>query len=78
MTVRLSDESASYIDALVSEGTAPSRAAALDRLVRRERRRRDAENDALIYAAVPPSEEEEQAWAEWSSSSAAKVWVDLD
>lgn len=50
MTVRLSDESASFIDDQVQAGAAPSRAAALDRLVRREIRRARALEDALVYA----------------------------
>lgn len=50
MTVRLSDESATYIDHLVVSGRAASRAAALDKLVRRQQRREAAQRDALIYA----------------------------
>ena len=50
MTVRLSDESARYIDELVATGRASSRAAALDKVVRRQKRREAAQRDALIYA----------------------------
>lgn len=50
MTVRLSDESATFIDELVASGATTSRAAALDKLVRREMRRVRAMQDALIYA----------------------------
>jgi Arc/MetJ-type ribon-helix-helix transcriptional regulator len=50
MTVRLSDESAAFIDEQVQGGTVASRAAVLDKLVRREIRRVRAMQDALIYA----------------------------
>lgn len=50
MTVRLSDEAAAFIDEQVAGGAAASRAAALDRLVRREIRRGRAQQDALVYA----------------------------
>lgn len=51
MTIRLSDESAAYIDGLVESGQAKSRAAAVDKLVRRQQRRVRAEADAAIYRA---------------------------
>ncbi|GAB2580785.1 antitoxin [Microlunatus antarcticus] len=50
MTVRLSDEAAAFIDQQVAGGAVASRAAALDKLVRREIRRERAAQDALIYA----------------------------
>ena len=49
-SVRLSDESAAYIEGLVAQGLASSRSAAIDRLVSRERRRQRALQDAAIYA----------------------------
>ena len=51
MTVRLSDEATSFLDALVSDGVVKSRAAGLDRMVRQEIRRRRAQQDAQIYAS---------------------------
>lgn len=83
MTVRLSDESAAYIDALVETGQVSSRAAALDKLVARQRRREAADRDALIYAAMRADrtdgeDHEERSWGEWASSNAARVWGDLD
>lgn len=79
MTVRLSDESTEYIDTLVAEGRAPSRAAALDRMVKRQRRRAEAEKDALIYASLSEAERvEDQQRGSWGSENAAKVWADLD
>ena len=83
MTVRLSDESAAYIDGLVKNGQSPSRAAALDKLVRRQRRREAAERDAMIYAEMRANmtneeKQEERTWGEWATANAAKVWSHLD
>lgn len=83
MTVRLSDESAAYIDGLVEKGQVSSRAAALEKLVRRQRRLDAAERDAVIYAALRANltEEEKQAeraWGEWATTLAASVWSDLE
>lgn len=69
MTVRLSDESAAFIDGLVARGTAPSRASALDRLVRREQRRLRAQQDALIYVR----EGENPDLDGWVAASAAAL-----
>lgn len=65
MTVRLSDESAAFIDQQVEGGVVPSRAAALDKLVRREIRRARAAQDALIYAR----EGEDPELAGWSDGA---------
>lgn len=83
MTVRLSDESAAYIDGLVERGQVSSRAAALDKLVRRQRRREAAERDAVVYAALRANmtdedKQDERAWAEWSTTNASRVWGDLE
>lgn len=83
MTVRLSDESAAYIDELVSRGQVASRAAALDKLVRRQRRREAAERDARIYAELRKTmtdeeKQSERSWGVWATDNAAKVWGDLD
>lgn len=50
ITIRISDESAAYIDGLVEAGKAKSRAAYVDKIVRRQKRRERAVHDALIYA----------------------------
>lgn len=83
MTVRLSDESAAYIDGLVTDGRMPSRAAALDKLVRRQRRHEAAVQDAKIYAEIRASmsveeREDERAWGERALINAAEVWSELD
>jgi Arc/MetJ-type ribon-helix-helix transcriptional regulator len=83
MTVRLSEESAAYLDELVSSGQVASRAAALDKLVRRQRRREAAEADAMVYARLraergSDEQQEERAWADWASANAATVWSDLE
>lgn len=49
VTVRLSDESAAFLDEQVANGGAKSRASVLERLVRRELRRQAALEDAAIY-----------------------------
>ncbi|MDQ2729349.1 MAG: type II toxin-antitoxin system ParD family antitoxin [Actinomycetota bacterium] len=51
VTVRLPDELVGFIDALVENGRAGSRAAVVTAAVERERRRRVAERDATILAA---------------------------
>ena len=83
MTVRLSDESAAYIDGLVSKGQVASRAAALDKLVRRQRRREAAERDAVIYAELradltDEDKQQERSWGEWATANTAQVWDELD
>lgn len=50
ITIRISDESAAYIDGLVEAGKAKSRAAYVDKIVRRQKRQERAVHDALIYA----------------------------
>jgi Arc/MetJ-type ribon-helix-helix transcriptional regulator len=75
MTVRLSDESAEFIDHQVKGGFAPSRAAALDKLVRREIRRARAAQDALIYAR----DGEDPELAGWSDGALSSLrGQDLD
>lgn len=77
MTVRLSDETTTYIDSLVAEGRASSRAAALDRIVRKMMRRVQAELDLERYALKPETEDEREFVA-WGSANAADIWKDLD
>lgn len=48
IAVRLPDEIVAFIDGLVADGDATSRAAVVTRALERERRRRVAEQDAAI------------------------------
>jgi antitoxin MazE3 len=52
IAVRLPDEMVSTLDALVSDGNAPSRASVIERALAREFRRLLAERDAAILAAA--------------------------
>ncbi len=51
IAVRLSEELVQFIDQLVSDGRAPSRAAVVSQALQRERRRQIAARDAAILAA---------------------------
>ena len=51
IAVRLPDELVQFIDQLVAEGRAESRAAVVSRALHRERRRQVAARDAAILAA---------------------------
>ncbi len=53
IAVRLPEELVEFIDQLVSDGRASSRAAAVSQALRRERRRQIAARDAAILAADP-------------------------
>jgi len=50
IAVRLSDDLVAFVDDLVSQGDATSRAAVVSRALERERRRKVAERDAAILA----------------------------
>jgi Arc/MetJ-type ribon-helix-helix transcriptional regulator len=52
IAVRLPEELVEFIDHLVAEGRAPSRAAVVSRALQRERRREIAARDATILAAA--------------------------
>jgi Arc/MetJ-type ribon-helix-helix transcriptional regulator len=52
IAVRLPEELVDFIDRLVSDGRAPSRAAVVTQALQRERRRELAARDAAILAAV--------------------------
>ncbi len=53
IAVRLSEELVEFIDQLVSDGRAPSRAAVVSQALRREQRRLVAARDAAILAGDP-------------------------
>lgn len=52
ITVRLDDENVQFVDRLVQQGHAASRADVVDRALRTLRRRETAQRDAAIYAAA--------------------------
>jgi Arc/MetJ-type ribon-helix-helix transcriptional regulator len=52
ITVRLPDELVAFVDDLVSQGDAASRAAVVSRALERERRRKVAQRDAVILASA--------------------------
>jgi Arc/MetJ-type ribon-helix-helix transcriptional regulator len=52
IAVRLPDDLVSFVDDLVREGDAASRAVVVSRALERERRRRVAERDAAILSAA--------------------------
>lgn len=54
IAVRLPDELVAFVDAIVQNGTEPSRAAVVTRALERERRRTVAARDAEILAASGP------------------------
>ncbi|WP_089306712.1 ribbon-helix-helix domain-containing protein [Geodermatophilus pulveris] len=63
IAVRLPEELVAFIDRLVADGRAPSRAAVVSQALQRERRRELAARDAAIYAAAA-GDDDLQALAE--------------
>jgi Arc/MetJ-type ribon-helix-helix transcriptional regulator len=64
IAVRLPDELVKFLDQLVHQGEAKSRAAAVTHALERERRRRMAERDAAVYASEKdPDMDNLAAWA---------------
>ena len=57
IAVRLNEELVEFIDRLVADGRAPSRAAVVSRALQRERRREIAARDAAILAAEGDDED---------------------
>ncbi|SEM14252.1 Ribbon-helix-helix protein, copG family [Blastococcus sp. DSM 46786] len=72
IAVRLPDELVEFLDQLVSDGRAPSRAAVVSRALHRERRREIAARDAAILAAADGEDDDLDALAE----HAARVPLD--
>ncbi|RBY78962.1 antitoxin [Geodermatophilus sp. TF02-6] len=64
IAVRLPEELIEFIDRLVSDGRAPSRAAVVSRALQRERRRESAARDAAILAAATEEDDDLDALAE--------------
>jgi Arc/MetJ-type ribon-helix-helix transcriptional regulator len=64
IAVRLPDEIVQFLDQLVAQGDAKSRAAAVTRAIELDRRRRMAEHDAAIYASSKDRDMDSMAaWA---------------
>jgi Arc/MetJ-type ribon-helix-helix transcriptional regulator len=63
----LPEELARFIDQLVTDGRAPSRAAVVSRALQRERRREEAARDAAILAAGTPGADDLDALAEYGA-----------
>ena len=67
IAIRLPDEIVQFLDQLVAQGEAKSRAAAVMRALELDRRRRMAEHDAAIYAG---SEDRDlDSLAAWAAKS---------
>jgi Arc/MetJ-type ribon-helix-helix transcriptional regulator len=57
IALRLPEELVEFIDRLIADGRAPSRAAVVSRALQRERRRELAARDAAILAATEDDDE---------------------
>jgi Arc/MetJ-type ribon-helix-helix transcriptional regulator len=69
ITVRLPDEDVEFMDALVQDGEAASRASVVAAALQRERRRRAAERDVaiLIETAGDPDPDDLDGLARWTT-----------
>ena len=64
IAILLPDEMVEFLDQLVAQGDAKSRAAAVAHAIERDRRRRMAEHDAAIYAGSKDTDLDSlAAWA---------------
>lgn len=75
IAVRLPEELVEFVDRLVSDGRAPSRAAVVSRALHRELRREVAARDAAILAAAGAPDDDMDALAE---HAARTPLTDLD
>jgi Arc/MetJ-type ribon-helix-helix transcriptional regulator len=67
IAVRLPEELVEFVDRLVSDGRAPSRAAVVSRALHRELRREIAARDAAILAAAGAPQDDLDALAEYAA-----------
>ena len=74
IAVRLPEELVAFIDRLVADGRAPSRAAVVSQALQRERRREVAARDAAILAAAA----EEDDLDELAEHAARTPFDDID
>lgn len=72
ITVRIDDDLVAFADGQVRAGHVRSRAALIERTLRRERRRLAAQRDAQIYAGLDPDDDDLAGFTE-----AATVNLDL-
>lgn len=77
MTIRVDDEAAAFVDRAVHDGEG-TRAAVINRALRREMRRRHAEQDAAIYAATTDPDLDSDAYTTWAEKNAVALFRDLD
>jgi Arc/MetJ-type ribon-helix-helix transcriptional regulator len=66
IAVRLDEELVAFVDEVVADGGAASRAQVVARALERERRRRIAARDAAIYAAGSDAEDDLDALARYA------------
>lgn len=78
ITVRLPSEEVAFLDQLVADGKATSRAAALSKALKRERRRLRAEQDLQILLAASPDHPDSPDGDAWARTNAAEGWEHLD
>lgn len=69
IAVRLPDDIVDFVDGLVAEGVAPSRAGVVHRALERERRRAVAARDAAILAGGADDPDDLQRLAEYAAGS---------
>jgi Arc/MetJ-type ribon-helix-helix transcriptional regulator len=74
IAVRLPDHLVAFLDKLVEEGRARSRAHAVTKALMKYERQLSAEHDAEIYATTP-DDPDMAALAEWNSRQ-PKPWLD--
>jgi len=73
IAVRLPDEMVDYLDQLVAEGKATSRASVVEQALAREIRRHIAARDAVILAGLGPDQDMESL-----AAYAVRLQMDLD
>ncbi|QPL05940.1 MULTISPECIES: ribbon-helix-helix domain-containing protein [Actinomyces] len=66
IAVRLPEDLVAFLDEVVAQGEAPSRAAAVARALERERRERAAAEDARILAELGPQDDLDDL-VEWNA-----------
>lgn len=77
MTIRVDDESAAFVDRAVSDGEG-TRAAVINRALRREMRRRRAEQDAAIYTTTTDPDLDSDAYTARAEDNAISMLRKLD
>ncbi len=73
IAVRLPDSMVEFLDRLVAEGQAPSRASVVERALAREFRRQIAARDAAILAAADADDDDMNDLASYAARAALDV-----